>query len=132
MASSWKENKQFYDAVNAPREAKSFFTTFPRPFEHIRGIVPNPEAMKDAHKAWPKRIFTATNLLSVAAIVWSANFLFMDSFSSTLIPITNNYVIDSLILTFIIGIIWVILRHRQEDYDDIAAEIEQNAREGRL
>ncbi len=90
--------------------------------------------MKDARKAFPKRIFTATNLLSVAAIaiVWSANFLFMDSFSSTLIPITNNYVIDSLILTFIIGIIWVILRRRQETYDDIAAEIEQDAREGRL
>ncbi len=126
MASSWKENKQFYDAVNAPREAKSFFTTFPRPFEHIRGIVPNPEAMKDARKALPKRIFTATNLLSVAAIavVWAANFLFMDSFSSTLIPITNNFVVDSLILSAVIGVIWVILRHRQEGYDDIAAEIE--------
>ena len=45
-------------------------------------------------------------------------------FSTTLIPITNNFVVDSLILSAVIGVIWVILRHRQEGYDDIAAEIE--------
>ena len=125
MASSWQENKEFYETTNKPREKESFFSIFPRPYGHLR-YTPNPEAMKEALKVWPKKTFTAANALCLAAIavVWAANFLFMDSFSSTLIPITNNFVVDSLILSAVIGVIWVILRHRQEGYDDIAAEIE--------
>ena len=63
-------------------------------------------------------------MLAATAFVWAINFLFIYYFQTTLIPITGSFFVDSLILTVGIVVIWVIIRRRQEDYDNIAAEIE--------
>ncbi|MBQ6288297.1 MAG: hypothetical protein IJK71_03515 [Clostridia bacterium] len=125
MAIGWKENQAFYEASHQETKKVSFFEAPPVRGAHLN-ITPNPIALKDARRAMIRMDFTPTNILSICgiALVWAINSLFMYYFSTTLIPITNNFVVDSLILSAVIGVIWVILRHRQEGYDDIAAEIE--------
>ncbi len=130
MASGWKENKWHYEATNRKREKMPFFLSFPIRAAHLNS-VPNPKAMKEASKVWVKPV-RASVLLPLAgiAVVWAANYLLLDSFSRTLIPITNNYVIDSLVLSMPIAITGFLLRRRARSYDDMAREIEMNAREG--
>ena len=125
MATGWQENKDFYETNNEKLQKTSFFETFPVRGAHLR-YMPNPEAMNDARRVWTKKTFTAANILCLAAtaFVWAINFLFIYYFQTTLIPITGSFFVDSLILTVGIVVIWVIIRRRQEDYDNIAAEIE--------
>ena len=133
MAIGWKENQAFYEASHQERKKASFFEVPPVRGAHVN-ITPNPIALKDARKGMIRVDFSPTNILSICgiALVWAINGLFMYYFSTTLIPITNSLVLDSLLLSAVIGVIWYFARRRQEAYDNIAAEIEQDAREGRL
>ena len=132
MAIGWKENQAFYEASHEEKKKVSFFEAPPARAAHV-DITPSPIAGEDAYRETTRRDFTTTNILALCglALVWSANALFMIYFSTTLIPITNSFVPDSLLLSAVIGVIWYFVRRRQEDYDDIAAEIEQNARKNR-
>ena len=125
MTSRWQENKLNNEMKNQARQTDDTFRTLPA-FDYRRQVSPFLRFVSRMSGGYSRITFRTSDILAVVGIafVWAGDYLFSKKLHTTLIPFTGDFVIDSLILTAVIGVIWFIAHRWQKSYDSIAAEIE--------
>ncbi|MBR5960976.1 MAG: hypothetical protein IKZ98_08255 [Clostridia bacterium] len=125
IAPTWQENKLNLEKAKQAQQKEEAFRSNPLIDRRVN-VSPFHRFSRNMAGRYLQVTVRASDILPVVAIafIWAANYLNSEKRHITLIPITNNFVIDSLIPTAIICIIWFFIRRRQRSYDDIAAEIE--------
>ena len=111
MARGWQENKTEYKAWETPMRTG-------------RGLW----GWRPLRMRWPKSGFWEQNdykpwitvSFCLMALPWAIN-----TIMGTFMFITGNYVIDSLIVSAVIGLIILVVYLRKRSYNNIAREIEQ-------